>query len=106
MAAGRSPRLAPGARPCAHLPSSRPSPARRLPRKGGGRYIAAADPGTLMPLGDAMPTRYDEAYARSMQDPEGFWAEAAQGVRRARAGGGGGGGGRAAPATCAVRAAA
>jgi propionyl-CoA synthetase len=25
-----------------------------------------------------MPTRYDEAYARSMQDPEGFWAEAAR----------------------------
>jgi propionyl-CoA synthetase len=25
-----------------------------------------------------MPSRYDEAYARSMQDPEGFWAEAAR----------------------------
>jgi propionyl-CoA synthetase len=25
-----------------------------------------------------MPTRYDEAYARSLQDPEGFWAEAAR----------------------------
>jgi propionyl-CoA synthetase len=31
-----------------------------------------------------MPTRYDEAYARSMQDPEGFWAEAAQGLRWTR----------------------
>ena len=37
-----------------------------------------------MPLGDAMPTRYDEAYARSMQDPEGFWAEAAQELRWTR----------------------
>jgi propionyl-CoA synthetase len=37
-----------------------------------------------MPLGDAMPTRYDEAYARSMQDPEGFWAEAAQDLRWTR----------------------
>jgi propionyl-CoA synthetase len=37
-----------------------------------------------MPLGDAMPTRYDEAYARSMQDPEGFWAEAAQEIRWTR----------------------
>jgi propionyl-CoA synthetase len=31
-----------------------------------------------------MPTRYDEAYARSMQDPEGFWAEAAQEIRWTR----------------------
>jgi propionyl-CoA synthetase len=31
-----------------------------------------------------MPTRYDEAYARSMQDPEGFWAEAAQDLRWTR----------------------
>ena len=37
-----------------------------------------------MPLGDAMPARYDEAYARSMQDPEGFWAEAARELRWTR----------------------
>jgi propionyl-CoA synthetase len=31
-----------------------------------------------------MTTRYDEAYARSMQDPEGFWAEAARELRWTR----------------------
>jgi propionyl-CoA synthetase len=29
-------------------------------------------------------TRYDEAYARSMQDPEGFWGDAAQDIRWTR----------------------
>src|SRR6202166_2871168 len=47
-------------------------------------HCIAAYRGKLLPLGDAMPTRYDEAYARSMQDPEGFWAEAAQGLRWTR----------------------
>ncbi|HEV3454966.1 MAG TPA: propionyl-CoA synthetase [Thermoanaerobaculia bacterium] len=31
-----------------------------------------------------MPTRYDEAYARSLRDPEGFWAEAAQAIHWTR----------------------
>jgi len=31
-----------------------------------------------------MPSRYAEAYARSMQDPEGFWAEAARSIHWTR----------------------
>ncbi|HVT17120.1 MAG TPA: propionyl-CoA synthetase [Thermoanaerobaculia bacterium] len=31
-----------------------------------------------------MPTRYDEAYRRSLQDPEGFWGEAARAVHWTR----------------------
>jgi len=31
-----------------------------------------------------MPSRYDETYARSMQDPEGFWAEAARDIHWTR----------------------
>jgi len=31
-----------------------------------------------------MPTRFDETYARSMKDPEGFWAEAAQAIHWTR----------------------
>src|SRR5260370_37475704 len=31
--------------------------------------------------GGAMPNRYDEVYARSIRQPEEFWAEAAEDVR-------------------------
>ena len=27
-----------------------------------------------------MTSRYDETYARSLEDPEAFWAEAAEGI--------------------------
>ena len=31
-----------------------------------------------MTIGDAMSNAYDVAYQRSIEDPEGFWADAAQ----------------------------
>ncbi len=45
---------------------------------GGARHVARAD--RYAPTGGTMSSRYEEAYARSLADPEAFWGEAAEQV--------------------------